>query len=768
MSRHLMVISPGRARLLVVAAALAYLLVDGHPESWLNGLPWRPLSLAVAVVGGVAAWVLWPRQVSPPLPRTETSAQPMFAPRNGGGWGVRASSGVRLPFIFAASILILTAARGVVGWQALPSGLPGWYFDNSRFQGDFERSTDFLGEPWTRREREIDFGGDEFPTFFLNDVQRFNFYGSEAERRKNLPFSARWDGFLYVPAGGSYQLWLTASGPAALRIGDRQVAAVDADGRQTAVVTLDLAAGSHPVRLTYARRPPRSPDLKLEWSLDGRRQPIRVPYWFPASVTPAQWEADRTWLTASRALDAAFLVLVGVGAVLLSGLAVRRFVRLPAARWPILEHVLLGVWLLAVFWTATVPRLDRVDKMALLGGGQDWLTHETFARDILIGGPLMTLGKPLGEGRTFYAQPFYPYALAAFHALTGEDQFGALAIQVLGSALTGVLLYFLAKRLFGQWAALATFVLYLPLWKWHLEWVAYRLISEAIYFAILPALLLILVRLLDERRARDLILGGVLLGLAIVTRGPTLLYVPFVGAILWWGLRRTGLARAVVARQLAVLAFAMALAIGLVPIRNQLVAGQPSLLASSGGVNLQKLHRPSNGVRLGVAQERWFAPFIGDAPTRETVEFLLQDPAGYAWACVLLAAYTLGYGAAVEESTITVWPELILFNLLYLLAIILLARARSPRALLLHAFVLIHFATMVIFVPYDYDNRLVLPMYLPIIVFGGYLLATVIQRAAAPLTGRMRADATVAASGLTLATDRGRLTGVATPREDVR
>jgi hypothetical protein len=34
---------------------------------------------------------------------------------------------------------------------------------------------------------------------------------------------------------------------------------------------------------------------------------------------------------------------------------------------------------------------------------------------------------------------------------------------------------------------------------------------------------------------------------------------------------------------------------------------------------------------------------------------------------------------------------------------------------------------MVVFVPYDYDNRLVLPMYLPMAVFGGYALARAFQ-----------------------------------------
>ena len=733
----------GRWRWLFVAGALGYLLVDGHPESWLSGLPWRPPSLMLAVLGAIALWVLWPRKEAPPpgplpiaMERGSPAASADVPPspaHGGGGRGVGAPRGVGTYLAIAICLLALT--RGLLGWLALPSGLPGWYFDNGRFQGDFERSTDFLGEPWTRRERELFFGGDEFPAYFLNDVQRFNFFGPEAERRRNLPFSARWEGTLYVPEDGSYQFWLTASGPGALRLDGKQVASVDADGRETVTTTVNLTRGPHPIRVQYARRPPRSPDLKVEWTVDGRRAPLAVPYLFPEEVAPAAWERDRTLLVASRLLDGLFLALVGAGFALLVAGAVARARRDPASGWPLAERAVLAAVVAAVFFSASVPRLDRVDKLELLGGGQDWLTHESFARDILIGGPLMTLGKPLGEGRTFYAQPFYPYALAGMHSLTGEDLFGVLALQVLGSGVAGVLLYYLARRLFGLAAAWATFGLFLPLWSWHLEWVAYRLISEAIYFVILPALLLVLVRCLDERRPSDFVLAGLLLGLAIVTRGPTLLYVPFVGVILWCGLRRAGLERVTVVRRLAVLLVAAGLIVGLVPLRNAIVAGQPALLASSGGVNLQKLHRPTNQVRLAQAQDRWFAGYIQDAPTRETVEFVLQDPAGYVYACLLLAAYTLGYGAAVEESGVTVWPELIALNLLYLGAIVFLAGARTLRSGLLHAFVLIHFATMVIFVPYDYDNRLVLPMYLPIVVFAGYAISEALTRATERLRG---------------------------------
>jgi hypothetical protein len=710
----------GRWLWLFVAGSLGYLLVDGHPESWLSGLPWRPLSLMLAVLGGIVLWVIWPRSA---------------APAKATGYPWRA---------LAVAVCLLALVKAAVGSLAVPSGLPGWYFDNSRLQGDHERSTDFLGEPWTRREREIFFGGDEFPAYFLNDVQRFNFYGPDAERRRNLPFSVRWEGTLYVPDDGDYQFWLTASGPGALRIDGRQVASVDADGRETVSVTQNLARGSHPIRLTYARRPPRSPDLKVEWSVFGGRAPLAIPYLFPNEVSTAAWERDRVLLALSRGLDGLFLLLAGAGLVGLVVTAVTRARQEPVTSWPLAERAVLGAVVMAIFLSASLPRLDRVDKLALLGGGQDWLTHESFARDILIGGPLMTLGKPLGEGRTFYAQPFYPYALAVMHALTGEDQFGVLALQVFGSGVAGVLLFYLARRLFGVAAAWATFGLFIPLWAWHLEWVANRLISEAIYFVILPALLLLLLRCLDERRPADFVLAGLLLGLAIVTRGPTLIYVPFVGAILWLGLRRTGLTRGTVSRQLAVLLVTAGLIVGLVPLRNAIVAGEPALLASSGGVNLQKLHRPTNGVRLSLAHDRWFASYIQDAPTRETVEFVLQDPLGYLHACLLLAAYSVGYGAAVEESSVTVWPELIVLNLLYLGAILFLAAARALRAGLLHAFILIHFATMIIFVPYDYDNRLVLPMYLPMLVFGGYAVAELASRTIERLRGGASAPAALA------------------------
>jgi hypothetical protein len=676
--------------------AVLYLLLPGHPIGLLTGVPLKPLSLTCLVVLACLALAFWP------------------------GLPLRGSRVLRAAALVMGGLIVLKVGLALL---APAYGLPGRYFANSRYQNDAERSTDFPSESVTRRDRELSFGGDEFPVYFLNDRERFNFYGEDADKRKNLPFSIRWQGVLQVPADGTYRLWLTASGPAELSVDGEEVASVDADGRDTREVELRLSRGSHEFRVSYARRPPRSGYLKVDTDIDGARRAVAVPYLLAGPVTPEVWERDRLLGTGARGVDIGFVLLLGLGLVSLVTVRARQLLRATGGRWALVERPLLGLFLLAVYAHAAVPELDRVDKMSLLGGGQDWLTHETFARDILLNGPLMTLGKPLGEGDTFYAQPFYPYALAAMHWLTGEDQFGATVLQLLGLGVCGVLLYFIAKRLFGTPAAIGTFVVFLGLRTWQLDWVARRLLSENVYFVVLPATLLFLLGYLDQRRTRDLLLAGAFLGLSIVTRGPTLLYVPPVLVLVARALRSEGVARRAVVLALVGLVAVSGAFMALVPLRNLVVANQPAIVASSGGVNLEKLHRPTSKVRMNEAERRWYAPYVQDIPTREVLEFIQQDPVGYAATYVPLALYALGYGAAIDESSVVLWPDLVVLNALYLAAILVSARARSARAGLLHAFIGLHFATMLVFAPYDYDNRLVLPMYVVMAVFGGFSLS---------------------------------------------
>jgi hypothetical protein len=203
--------------------------------------------------------------------------------------------------------------------------------------------------------------------------------------------------------------------------------------------------------------------------------------------------------------------------------------------------------------------------------------------------------------------------------------------------------------------------------------------------------------------------AGALMGISVLTRGTTLLLLPVAAVLLG---RRRG------AKSAMLLTGAAALIISLAPMRNAIVSGRPALLATSGGVNMEKFHRPSDMVRFARADDNPIYNALGlDKPTREVLEFMIQDPAGYVHACLVLAAYTVGFGFALDEAQVPLYPDLIAYAAIYLLTLILVARARIAEAWYVHAFIAIHFLAMVIFTPYDYENRLVLPMFVPMLAF---------------------------------------------------
>lgn len=689
-------------------ALLAFLLLPGHPLSLIGGPAWRPLALGCAVLLGAAVFAAWP------LPRSR--------------WG--------RPILVAG--LALAALKLGLALSAPRYGLEAAYYANDKFGNEPEGSTLLPGVGYTRIDERLDFGSDEFPLYFFNDSERFNMLGAERfDRGKVLTWSAEWRGFLNVPSDRPVTLWLTASGPGDLALDGKRLLRVDADGRDTAEARLQLPAGPHRLEVHYARKKERSGYLKVESDLSGRREALGGPLLSPAAYPPERLSLDGPVGAAGRAADVAYLALLAAALTLAVAGSVRARLAVEgtrpksrAVRWFLaLERPLLALVPLGLFGQAAWPRLDRFGKMVFLAGGQDWLTHETLARDIQFNGPLMTLGKPLGQGALYYAQPLYPYYLALLHTLSGEDLYGPVALQMLGLGAAAVLVYELARRLFGRPTGLVALALMLGvLIPFELAWVARLLISEALYYWVMPAAVLALLSLgqrLPARRAgrgRLAGLAGVLLGVACLTRGPTLLYLPPAGVLLWLQLRQRGVPRPEVARTLAVVGACAGLLIALVPIRNQLVAGRPALTASSGGVNLEKLHRPSDQVRLvGVDENPVYDKLGLDRPTREVLEYARQDPGGYLASYLPLAAYTLGIGSAlngiVDERPVQLHPELLVLTGLYAAAVALDRRARGLAAGLLHAFIAVHFVTMLVFAPYDYENRLVTPMFLFVAVF---------------------------------------------------
>ena len=134
-------------------------------------------------------------------------------------------------------------------------------------------------------------------------------------------------------------------------------------------------------------------------------------------------------------------------------------------------------------------------RAVILSGGNDWLAYESFARDILLNGPLLTEGRALGQGLPFYYQPLYIYWVALTHLLLGESLFAPLFMNAVLGVATGVGLYLLTRELFGRTAAIVA----MPLFEVYRQTVfaptAGLLLSENLLFPLVPVFLLALARL---------------------------------------------------------------------------------------------------------------------------------------------------------------------------------------------------------------------------------------------------------------------------------
>ncbi|MCC7368455.1 MAG: glycosyltransferase family 39 protein [Chloroflexi bacterium] len=704
--------SRGWAALLALSMG-SYVLLPGHPLALSRGLPldWLGVSL-LAALGCL-----------------------LFAFGLPTGGLARVESVNRLLRTIAAAALVLLALKLLLWVSAPEYGLAASYYPRARLSGAPERSTQHPTAAYTRLERSP--GAEGFQLHFFNDVERFNYYEAPDPDRLSLPFAVRYDGYLHVPAGGPrgddqsprgvpFELSargvaiLSVDGSPALTVGGRDAIATDQ-------AALTLAPGPHPIRLDFLHQGGNAPSLRLAADLGQGIHPLAAPSLTVQPIRPDVLTRDRAAGSIAVILDA--LTIVGLAAATLVTVVRRvRLVRYESHAWPVLvERPLLALVMLVATVYALVTTAPLAGRATILEGGQDWLTYESYARDILLNGPLMTLGEPLGKGKPFFFQPFYPYYLAGLHWLTGEGLWGPIVLQLAGLGVAAVVIYALGKRLFGAVAGVAALGLFLVLGLTQLDWIARKLLSENLYFVVLPAALLMLARAVDERSLRDLAWAGLLFGVAAITRAPTLLFMPGAALILVLAWRRSGVPLRRVAAGFMVLALCTTVVAALVPIRNLIVSGKPALVASNGGATLLLAHQPTEKVRLsGIDRDPLYNRLGLDRATREVVEFARQDPVGYIWTLVPLGLYSVGVSGAVEDNR-AVAPDVLGITALYVLAVVCLPAARTLRTWPLHLFIVIHFGIMMTFLPYVYGYRQVLPMQVLMLAFDGALIAQVVR-----------------------------------------
>ena len=537
----------------------------------------------------------------------------------------------------AAAAMIVTTAAGI----ALPgtNGFRARYFATVDATGTPERSPGFTGRAFTRIDERLQFvpGGPELPLNFFNDNTRFGFFDVRGRDRNKLEFSVRWSGelwagshvdALYVQAPGATGDIFVDGTPAA------SVGPADEDGES--VAPLSLTEGWHRVDVSLS-----SPyGAARRFSAGTVTAGVRHPFDSREVVT----ERIRDWqVPAARVLRIARTVCDVVALAWVFGvlaLAIGRRIgtlRLPATDRERRQHVMaLFAAVVAIdAWRVAWPWATRV---MMLVGGDDTLTYETFARDILFNGILMSGGKPLGQGDPFYYQAFYPYFLAATHAVFGEFVFGAVLVQHL---LAGLVIFKLVEITI-RYTADRAWMVALPLatafvgWKfWH---IADQPLNESLYVPLLVASAAAAIRLCDDADAKGAISSGLLSGFTTITRSTALVAWAAVWPATWFALS----GRPKRAERLALVIASFLAVFSLVAIRNWIVAGVPSPMPTEGAITLYGGNEPPPGLTVDPGRQRLYERFGISDIMAPVIEYAIQEPGLFAMHMGRKALFVVG------------------------------------------------------------------------------------------------------------------------------
>lgn len=653
-----------RGGLAVLAAmVVVYLSVPGHPELSTRGFPLGPAGTVAASAVILLAAVFRRAYVK---------------------GKVLAGS--------VALIAVLIAARLAIGVAATPLGWTARYYANDHWAGAPEWSSDFRSLGATRIDRRISFKDDTFPAHYLNNYA----FDRGIRREVSEPMSVEWNGFAFVDTATTERVSLTARGDASLRVdGQVLIDVSSAPGSRPAETVLALTPGVHALTVRYHK--PADTDGLIEL----KTSPGDV-------VTNRSTSLVVTPIATDRAASASPSRLLALGRIVdLAALATFACVVLHAVGTTWTSQIVpLTVYALfaAHGWWQARPFAERV---VALTARDDWWGFESSARDILHYGPLMTLGKPMGEAAAYFFHPFYCYFLAAVHGITGESLFGPVFVQFLILAVVALMVWRLAAELFGDLPALAGLAALVLIFE--LDFARYytvTLLSENLYILTVTLTVVPFVRWVRRGERADLLRIAFWGGVSTITRPPMMLYLlPALALVAFISAKRT---RRLTTSLLSVGLVAVVWLAVVAPVtaRNVIVAHRFVVISDFGGSALIYFNMPAS---VSAAQ-------YGDR-FRGTVGSGLKIVAQIAWdhplAMLGVQARKLGFSLGMIH-----WaggyrphPELIAVTMLYVAMCIVFQPMRQRALWPIHLFVLAHLASMPLTLPWNYGYRMILPPF---------------------------------------------------------
>lgn len=597
-------------------------------------------------------------------------------------------------------------------------GFEAQYFTNDSFSGKAERSLDFRFAPYTRIDRRLSFKDSEFPTYFYNDVSRFNYYGDNSPQQDLLPLSAQWTGYLKSEGPETIYLKLTPGSLAWVSLSVDGVP-VFSTGESTTRL-LPLASGWHSIQVTFSKPYGQKVDFSAGRIVGGQEMPFSEGVWINPFKVPS------FILSVVHGFSFAFdlLLALGLAACLVVWLSAKVRAR---AYLTVISFV--GA---VALWVRALPAYHLPLR---LPGGSDWLYYASYAREIALNGVLATFGQPLGEGRAFFNQPLYSYLLSVLHLLFGEEFFSIYLVQEMLLWSLPLLIFHLVRRSWDLQTAWIAFgvglftvreliVLNVPAVRAN-----ETLLTESFFLPLSFITTIVAAGLLrplaDKPSIRQLLLLGFLGALTVLTRStfmPSLLI--FIYAIKvrfqypWKAFAKCA------AVPLGVVVFAMSLC----TVRNYVVAHQWVVTNTYGPINFYVAHEPPGHIDLSQVEKRPIYKTLKVNPlVARVAESFIQDPKHF---------FRNIRRRGLLNLPITHRPrhEGVIFVIIWGLGMLSLFRAFIPKRLsfsyrfsadqLLPLWVsLTHFVILLFFSTHSYGNRMLYIVYLPLIPYAAMTLS---------------------------------------------
>ena len=317
---------------------------------------------------------------------------------------------------------------------------------------------------------------------------------------------------------------------------------------------------------------------------------------------------------------------------------------------------------LRIFLVALILRLVPVVAMRTMGIGlDDMFQYDMLARSIVAGNgyrwyaqadlPLIqsyihldltsTNYDPRGV-LTSFRPPLYPVFLALIYFVAGvgaQRFFIARLVQTVLAASLAPLTLALARRFFPDRTRAAVITAWVIALYPMLVIYPLSLATENLFFVLVLASILVLLKAAEKRSSGWFGLAGILIGLTALTRSVSLAFAGLAVLWIWFALRE---------RKMAIVVFAMVSLVTLPwMIRNTLLYHRPTGIETALGYDLYVGYHPAGTGTFQYPQSLDLLPMLDDGQRdavgrQEALEFIKADPGRFPYLVVRRAGYFFG------------------------------------------------------------------------------------------------------------------------------